>query len=235
MWKTLDDLASQLAEFEMRIAGEEYDAAASVLLEIDSDYLLLWGHARLAADLHERLKGHLTDRKLMHSSSINLGICYYSLGDYPRAIDYYQQSLAIAREIGNRQGEGAALGNLGNCYYRLGDFPRAIDYYQQSLAIAREIGNRRGEGNALGNLGNCYYSLGDSPAPSTITSNISLSPAKSETAKARAMRSATWGTAITAWATSPRHRLLPATSRYRPRNRKPPRRGQCARQPGELL
>ena len=48
-WKTVDDLAPQLAEFEVRIAGEEYDAAASVLLEIDFDYLLLWGHARLAA------------------------------------------------------------------------------------------------------------------------------------------------------------------------------------------
>jgi tetratricopeptide (TPR) repeat protein len=162
-WKTLDDLAPQLAEFEVRIAGEEYDAAASVLLEIDFDYLLLWGHARLVAELHERLEGRLTDRELMPSSRIGLGTCYSSLGDYRRAIDHYEKSLAIAREIGDRQGEGTALGNLGTCYSSLGDYRRAIDHYEKSLAIAREIGDRQGEGYALGNLGNCYYSLGDYP------------------------------------------------------------------------
>lgn len=42
-WKRLDDLAPQLAEFELRYQGEDYDTAASVLLEIDFDYLRLWG------------------------------------------------------------------------------------------------------------------------------------------------------------------------------------------------
>jgi hypothetical protein len=79
-WKTIDDLAPQLAEFEVRIAGQEYDAAAWVLLEIDN-YLQLWGHSRLAAELHERLKGHLTDRELIQASCNNLGSCYASLGD----------------------------------------------------------------------------------------------------------------------------------------------------------
>ena len=46
-WKTLEDLAAQLAEFELRCAGEDYDTAAAVLLEIDFDYLILWGHYRL--------------------------------------------------------------------------------------------------------------------------------------------------------------------------------------------
>ena len=159
-WKTVDDLAPQLAEFEVRIAGQEYDAAASVLLEID-DYLLLWGHAQLALNLHERLKGHLTDRELMSSHLGNMGVCCSRLGDYRRALDHQEQHLAIAREIGDRRREGAALVNLGIYCSRLGDYRRAIDHQEQSLAIAREIGDRRGEGLALGSLGNCYYSLGD--------------------------------------------------------------------------
>jgi tetratricopeptide (TPR) repeat protein len=114
----------------VRITGEEYDAAASVLLEIDFDYLLLWGHTRLAAELHERLEGRLTDRELMQRSCHTLGLCYRSLGDYRRAIDHHEQSLAIAREIGDRQGEGSSLGSLGNCYYSLGDYRRAIDHYE---------------------------------------------------------------------------------------------------------
>ena len=90
----------------------------------------------------------------------NLGIAYYSLGDYERAIDFHQQSLDIAREIGDRLGEANALGNLGVAYHSLGDYERAIDFHQQSLDIDRQTGDRRGESNALGNLGNGVLFLG---------------------------------------------------------------------------
>jgi CHAT domain-containing protein/Flp pilus assembly protein TadD len=91
----------------------------------------------------------------------NLGTAYYSLGDYAKAIEYYQQHLAIARAIKDRQGEAKALSNLGNAYNSLGDYAKAIEYYQQSLAIARAIKYRNGEGQSLGNLGAAYHSLGD--------------------------------------------------------------------------
>ncbi len=76
-----------------------------------------------------------------------------TLGDARKAIEYYEQQLTIAREIGDRRGEGNALGNLGNAYADLGDSRKAIEYYEQHLTIAREIGDRRGEGADLGNLG----------------------------------------------------------------------------------
>jgi tetratricopeptide (TPR) repeat protein len=82
-----------------------------------------------------------------------LGILHYTLGEMRRAIEYYEEALAIAREIGDRRGEGADLGNLGNAYSALGEVARAIDYYQQALEIAREIGDRRGEAFTSWNLG----------------------------------------------------------------------------------
>ncbi|HBK63720.1 MAG TPA: Fis family transcriptional regulator, partial [Cyanobacteria bacterium UBA11166] len=91
----------------------------------------------------------------------NLGNAYYSVEDYTKAIEYQQQSLAMAREIKDRLGEEISLGSLGIAYDALGDYTKAIEYHQQRLAIAREIKDRLGEGNALGNLGNAYYSLGD--------------------------------------------------------------------------
>jgi len=66
----------------------------------------------------------------------------------------------IAREIGDRRGEGADLGNLGLAYSGLGQVEKAIEYYEKALVIAREIGDRRGEGANLGNLGNAYRNLG---------------------------------------------------------------------------
>ena len=71
-----------------------------------------------------------------------IGLAYQSLGQYQQAIEFHQQSLNIAREIGNRFGEGSALGNIGNAYQSLGQYQQAIEFHQQSLNIAREIGDR---------------------------------------------------------------------------------------------
>ena len=88
------------------------------------------------------------------------------LGELRKAIEYYEQALKIAREIGDRRGEGTSLGNLGNAYTDLGQPVKAIEYYEQALKISREIGDRRGEGASLGNLGNAYYNLGEPTRPS---------------------------------------------------------------------
>ena len=91
----------------------------------------------------------------------NLGNAYHSLGDFKKAIDYYESCLKIAKEVGDRSGEGKAYGALGNAYFSLGDFKEAIDYHECHTKIAREVGDRSGEGIAYGNLGNAYRSLGD--------------------------------------------------------------------------
>jgi tetratricopeptide (TPR) repeat protein len=62
-------------------------------------------------------------------SLIGLGNAYNSLGQYPRAIEFYQQSLDIKREISDRNGEGASLNNLGNAYDSLGQYQRAIEFF----------------------------------------------------------------------------------------------------------
>src|SRR5262249_49576471 len=49
-WKTIEDLAPQLAEFDLRCAGQDYGTAASVLLDISFDYLELWGWSRLVVE-----------------------------------------------------------------------------------------------------------------------------------------------------------------------------------------
>jgi len=92
----------------------------------------------------------------------NLGNAHAALGNAKKAIEYYEQALAISREmIGDRRNEGAWLGNLGNAYADLGDAKKAIEYYEQALAIFREIGDRRGEGADLGNLGSAFYRMDD--------------------------------------------------------------------------
>jgi CHAT domain-containing protein len=55
----------------------------------------------------------------------NLGIYYFSLGNYTKAIDYHQQSLTIAREVKDRESEASDLNNLGLSLYKFGNFSSA--------------------------------------------------------------------------------------------------------------
>ena len=87
-WRTLTDLAPQLAEFELRYQAGDYDTAAQVLIEIDFEYLIRWGHVHLALEMHDRLQGHLTDLWTDGASKGNLGICYSALGETRRAIEF---------------------------------------------------------------------------------------------------------------------------------------------------
>ncbi|MFP4395611.1 MAG: tetratricopeptide repeat protein, partial [Anaerolineales bacterium] len=160
-WRAIEDLAPQLAEFDLRCAAGEYDAAARVLRSIDFDYLDLWGHYHEMIRRHTRLQGKLIDPELQQISAGNLGTAYRNIGNARQAIAYYEQALAAAREQEDRWGEGVWLGNLGNAYADLGQTQRAIDFYEQALAIDREVGYRRGEGIRLGNLGNRYADLGE--------------------------------------------------------------------------
>jgi tetratricopeptide (TPR) repeat protein len=159
-WKTLEDLAAQLAEFELRCACEDYESAAAVLLEIDYNYLILWGHYRLVTELHERLQGHIADPMPRQCSVGNLGLAYYRMGQFQRAIACYEQALRLAQEHKDRWGEGVWLGNLGACYLDLGQYDRAVEYSEQTLVIQREVGDRNGEATNLCNLGIQYDGLG---------------------------------------------------------------------------
>ncbi|BBC25473.1 CHAT domain-containing protein [Pseudanabaena sp. ABRG5-3] len=105
-------------------------------------------------------KSCIVIRDIQRNSLNGLGNVHNSLGQYQKAIDFYQQSLAIAKQMGKRQWESLALGNLGNTYDSIGQHQKAIELFHQSLAIARQISDRDGEGTILLSLGNAYNSLG---------------------------------------------------------------------------
>jgi tetratricopeptide (TPR) repeat protein len=155
-WETLDDLAPQRAEFDLRCQAGDYDTAAEILLDISYDYLQTWGYSRLARDLHECLQGHITDPSTAAQCAGDLGLCYYNLGDVRRAVELHTEAIAQARAIADLWGESVNLGLLANDYWVLADVDRAIELRNEALEIAREVGDRPSESNHLGGLGICY-------------------------------------------------------------------------------
>jgi tetratricopeptide (TPR) repeat protein len=131
-----------------------------VLEPIDFDYLHLWGHYALVAELRERVVGRLTD---LHLQAINLrclGLAYRTLGQVEQAIQLCERALVIACESGDRKEEGAIIGNLGIAYRVTGYVEQAINCFERALTVARETGDRLNEHDWLGNLGDAHSALG---------------------------------------------------------------------------
>jgi len=53
-----------------------------------------------------------------------LGNVYQSMGDYAKAIEYHTQLLGIAKEVGDRSGEGGRTGASATRMGRWGTMPR---------------------------------------------------------------------------------------------------------------
>jgi len=75
---------------------------------------------------------------------------------------YFEDSLAIAREVKNRDVESRALNNLAMAEGSFsGNYALARKYYEQSNAISMELGDRQGVSQSLGNLGYAAGMQGD--------------------------------------------------------------------------
>ena len=62
------------------------------------------------------------------------------MGQYQKALEYYEQSLNISRKIGDVQGEGVTLGNIGAIYNQIAKYDEAIGSFQQVIDIYAKLG-----------------------------------------------------------------------------------------------
>lgn len=132
--------------------AEEYGKAVHIIFENNlHNCLNLWGNYTLLVDLYSKLlpEDHFGNDVLLkdkekHGVIIgHMGIAYNHLGKQRKAIEYQEQALKIAQEIGNRDGECVILGNMGLIYSYLGEQRKAIEYFEKALKIAQEIEDPR--------------------------------------------------------------------------------------------
>ncbi len=166
-WQTIDDVKEYLEIFYHYCRLGDYDSAFDTIETCD-DFLTLRGYYTVQLEAYGQLVGVWEKTGERENGKywvalFSLGNAHESLGQYPQAIDFFQQSLIIARDIGDRRREAYSLNNLGNAHDSVGQYPQAIDFLQQSLAIKRDIGDRKGEACSLNNLGNAHDSVGQYP------------------------------------------------------------------------
>lgn len=82
-------------------------------------------------------------QRMTSAASVNLGICYSSLGNFDEALQSLRHAIDLLGPTGLATYRSNLLGEMAGTYLRQGDVAGAIPYYQQALALARtadEIG-----------------------------------------------------------------------------------------------
>jgi serine phosphatase RsbU (regulator of sigma subunit) len=124
---------------------------------ISNEYILADSILELA--FREADEKQLPNEKM--SILVNLGVLYWYQDNYPKALDYYFQSLHLAEESGNKNSIGRALANIGLVYFNQGSRDKALEYYQKALKLKLEINDKKASTIILGNIGDIYKAGGE--------------------------------------------------------------------------
>jgi CHAT domain-containing protein/Tfp pilus assembly protein PilF len=89
-----------------------------------------------------------------------LGLEYVRLGQYPQALDTYQQELKLWQFMGAKPEEARVLEDIASILNDQGKKQEAINTLNQSLEIRRQLNILPSEANTLSTLGRIYLSLG---------------------------------------------------------------------------
>ncbi len=157
---TEDWLTTARAGLKAARAAGARSAQAAMLSSLGMARLSLGQYALSLA--HYRQAAALADEWPGGQAAIfgNLGIAYYLAGRLDEAERYYQLSLQLNRDIGNRHGEGIRLSNLAEMYHAAGEFSKALRHYDQAFTIYRELGNQHGEALTLCNFSDTRRDMG---------------------------------------------------------------------------
>jgi tetratricopeptide (TPR) repeat protein len=82
-------------------------------------------------------------------------------GDYERATELSELSLALWEELGDEAGTANSLLSLGTVASEQGDYERAIGLSERAAELYRESGDRRGHALAVSNLGGIALERGE--------------------------------------------------------------------------
>ncbi|HZQ06615.1 MAG TPA: tetratricopeptide repeat protein [Anaerolineae bacterium] len=119
------------------------------------------GRARLTAVLEtDAAQGRTVARAKLLARAAELA---YRQSDYPATLSLASESLAIYRQVGDKQGIASVLIKLGDAKTEVGDYTTASVLFEEALVIWHGLGDKHGTARALINLGWAALRLGNYP------------------------------------------------------------------------
>ncbi len=158
----------RLGEYLGLIAGH-YELAGEPITA--SDYWVRAGIAARAVSAYrdaviafERALSLLPENESVRRAALlaYLGYAYRQLSNYPTALRYLEEGLALARATDNATTEIIALNGMGWALMGQGKYDDARPYLTKALTVGRKARDRQGVALALQHLGDVAYRQGDS-------------------------------------------------------------------------
>ena len=82
------------------------------------------------------------------------------LGDLDHALEYFEQSLAINKQIGSPGDIALSFNNIGGIYSSLGKLGQALRCYERTFALYEQVGMLNNMADTLHNIGMIYEKQG---------------------------------------------------------------------------
>ncbi|HBB33585.1 MAG TPA: Fis family transcriptional regulator [Cyanobacteria bacterium UBA8803] len=146
--QTLAYLGEHYRGYSTSLVIEYSEQALAIAREIHDHQLegkalnnLGWGYYEQASDGYDISDvGSYDSEGIASNGSVsNYTRFYDALGDYAKAIEYFQQSLAIARKVNSSELEANTLNALTQTYLSLNNYDKGLDYFNQLLRLAKEL------------------------------------------------------------------------------------------------
>jgi CHAT domain-containing protein/Tfp pilus assembly protein PilF len=110
-----------------------------------------------ALDVARRLKHRKEEGRCLN----NIGVYFHEVGNYSRALIFYDDAVLILRETIDSEADlSASLNNIGTVYRVLGDYEKALPYIKNALEIDNIINDAEGISIELDNLAVTYRHKG---------------------------------------------------------------------------
>lgn len=93
---------------------------------------------------------------------VGLGLVERMRGNLESALDYTNEALRFAQELGDEHQSAKLLNTFGNLHRFMGRMSEAVTSFEQSIEIRERLGDRQGLAICLMNLGRLRGDLGDS-------------------------------------------------------------------------
>jgi tetratricopeptide (TPR) repeat protein len=139
--------------------GVKFDSLASqgqILIDSGDEIAAL---ARLNAA--QEIVNHLDDPRRKMNLMGAFGNYSMTIASADKAQTYFEEAVALAREIGDRKSEIGFLGNVGTILEWKGEYQQAGEIFVDVLAFVVETGNQNAEIQALRHLTQVHEKLGD--------------------------------------------------------------------------
>jgi tetratricopeptide (TPR) repeat protein len=102
----------------------------------------------------------MTETAKVFEQLCHLGYSQFQQGNDEDAIKTFEKAVALARILGDQDGEATVLTNLGTLCYSNGEFDRSLNYYHQALKIYKELNNLAMVSQTLRNVAGILISQG---------------------------------------------------------------------------